>query len=39
MKFPIAVTILSLALAASSVQAQKPQTISESQCRNFFVRR
>jgi hypothetical protein len=37
MKSPIAVTILALALAASSVQAQKQQNISESQCRKIFL--
>jgi hypothetical protein len=37
MKSNIAVTTLALLLAVSSVQAQKQQTISESQCRQIFM--
>lgn len=37
MKCNIAFAIFSLALAASSVQAQKPQMISDAQCRKIFL--
>src|SRR5574341_166541 len=33
----MALAVLALALAVSSVQAQKPQKISESQCRKIFL--
>lgn len=37
MKYKIVLTALALTLAVSSVQAQKQQTISESQCRKIFL--
>jgi transcriptional regulator of nitric oxide reductase len=36
MKYKMALAILALMLAVSSVQAQKQKNISESQCRNIF---
>jgi hypothetical protein len=37
MKYKMGLAILALTLAVSSVQAQKQQTISESQCRKIFL--